>query len=60
VKDEEDKKWFWEIPSFGIYSKQREQLEEKVARELGALGYSPKEDERRTMVYMIDKGLWGK
>ena len=52
--------WFWVIPSFGIYSKQRVRLEEKVAKELEALGYSPKEDERRIEVYMIDKGLWGK
>lgn len=52
--------WFWVIPSFGIYSKQRVPLEEKVAKELGALGYSPKENERRIEVYMIDRGLWGK
>jgi hypothetical protein len=59
-KDEEGMMWFWVIPSFGIYSKRRVQLEEKVAKELGALGYSPKEDERWIVVYMTDKGLWGK
>jgi hypothetical protein len=48
------------IPNFEIYSKRRVQLEEKVAKELGVLGYSPKEDERWIVVYTIDKGLWGK
>lgn len=59
-KVEEGMRWFWVIPSFGIYSKRQVQPEGKVAKELGALGYSPKEDERWIVVYMIDRGLWGK